>query len=63
MQLTSALAKKLLKLVAIREGSEWTPVLLSFILLKCCSDFFLEIICLITDQVFLRSELTETNLS
>ena len=56
------LAKKLLKLIAIREGSEQTPVL-SFILLKCCSDFFLEIICLITDQVFLRSELTETNLS
>ena len=63
MQLTSALAKKLLNLVAIREGSERTLVLLSFILLKCCSDFFLEIICLITDQVFLRSALTETSLS
>ena len=56
------LAKKLLKLIAIREGSEQTPVL-SFMLLKCCSDFFLEIICLITDQVFLWSELTKTSLS
>ena len=33
------LAKKLLKLVAIRKGSEQTPVL-SFVILKCCSDFF-----------------------
>ena len=56
------LAKKLLKLIAIREGSEQTPFL-SVILLKCCSDFSIEIICLITDQVFLRSELTETSLS
>ena len=56
------LAKKLLKLIAIREGSEQTPVL-SVILLKCCSDFCLEIICLITDQVFPRSELAETSLS
>ena len=56
------LAKKLLKLIALREGSEQTPSL-SVILLKCCSDFFLEIICSITDQVFLRSELTETSLS
>ena len=56
------LAKKLLKLLAVREGYEQAPVL-SFILLKSCSDFFLELICLITDQVFLRSELTDSSLS
>ena len=55
------LAQRLLNLVAICDRSEQIPEL-SFMLLKCCSDFFLEIICSITDQVFLRSELTETTL-
>jgi len=50
------LAKKLLKLITIREGSEQTHI---FILLKRCSDFFLEII---TDQVFLRRLVCHENI-
>ena len=54
------LAKKLLNFVAIRVGFEYK---LSFILLKRCSGSFLEIICFMTDHVFLKSELTESSLS
>ena len=55
-------AKKLSNLVAICDRSEQIPEL-SFMLLKCCSDSFLEIISSVTDQVFLRSELTVTTLT
>ena len=56
------LAKKLLNFVAIWVGFEYEPEL-SFMLLKRCSGSFLEIICLMTDHVFLKSELTESSLS
>ena len=56
------LAKKLLNYVAIWVGFEYEPQL-SFMLLKRCSGSFVEIICFMTDHVFLKSELTESSLS
>ena len=56
------LAKKLVDFVAIAVGFEYEPDL-SFMLLKRCSGSFLEIICFMTDHVFLKSELTESSLS
>ena len=49
--------------VDLYTGSTYTRVnTVSFMLLKCCSGSFLEIICFITEHVFLKSELTESSL-
>ena len=56
------LAKKLWNFVDIWVGFEYEPEL-SSMLLKRCSGSFLEIICFMTDHVFLKSELTESSLS